>query len=137
MGAAGETRRRPDGEQRRGRPRILVIDDDDATCEMLREALTDEGYAVATVPHGAAALELVKHHQPAVILCDLRMPIMDGWSFIEQYRRTARPPAAIIVLTAVRDAGDSTRPLDVAALIHKPFELPQILAAISRSISAS
>lgn len=137
MRPAGEARRRPDGEQRHGRPRILVIDDDDATCEMLREALTDEGYAVATVPHGAAALELVKHHQPAVILCDLRMPIMDGWSFIEQYRRTARPAAAIIVLTAVRDGADSTRTLDVAGFIHKPFDLREVIAQISRSISAS
>lgn len=62
------------------RPRVLVIDDDDDVCEILREALTEDGYAVATVPHGAAALELIHHHQPAVILLDLRMPIMDGWS---------------------------------------------------------
>lgn len=119
------------------RPRILVIDDDDDVCEILREALTDEGYAVATVPHGAAALELVKHHQPAVIILDLRMPIMDGWSFADQYRRVAKPPASLILLSAMKDIEDSAKRLAASAFIRKPFELDEIVAQIERCISAS
>lgn len=119
------------------RPRILVVDDDDATCELLREALTDEGYAVATVPHGAAALELVRHHQPAVILCDLRMPIMDGWSFVEQYRRVARPHASIVLLSAIKDVEESAKRLGAAGFVRKPFQLDDVVEQIERCIAAS
>ena len=119
------------------RPRVLIIDDDDAVCEILREALTDEGYAVATVPHGAAALELVKHHRPAVIVLDLRMPIMDGWSFVEQYRRQADPGASLILLSAIRDLEESARRMGAAAHISKPFELTDVVAKIERCIAAN
>jgi CheY-like chemotaxis protein len=118
------------------RPRVLVIDDDDAVCEVLREALSEDGYAVATVPHGAAALELVKHHQPAVILLDLRMPIMDGWSFAEQYRRAAKPPAMLILLSALKDIEVSAKRLGASAFIQKPFELDEVVQTIERCISA-
>lgn len=119
------------------RPRVLVIDDDDAVCEILREALTDEGYAVATVPHGAAALDMVRHHQPAVIILDLRMPIMDGWSFAEQYRRRADPAASLILLSATKDIEESARRIGAAAFISKPFELTDVVSKIERCITAS
>jgi CheY-like chemotaxis protein len=116
---------------------VLVIDDDDAVCEVLREALSEDGYAVATVPHGAAALELVKHHQPAVILLDLRMPIMDGWSFAEQYRRAAKPAASLILLSALKEIEESAGRLGAAAFIRKPFELDEVVQVIERCISPS
>ena len=119
------------------RPRVLVIDDDDDICEVLREALTDEGYAVATVPHGAAALELVKHHQPAVIILDLRMPIMDGWSFAEQYRRTAKPAASLILLSALKDIEESAKRIGAAAWVQKPFELDHVVSTIEHCIAAN
>lgn len=127
-------REKRDGESR---PRVLVIDDDDAVCEVLREALTEDGYAVATVPHGAAALELIRHHRPSVILLDLRMPIMDGWSFAEQYKRTAKPPASLIVLTALKDGEESAKRIGAVGLIRKPFELDEVTAAIDRCISSA
>ncbi len=130
-------RPRPERGKQRSRARVLVIDDDDAVCDILRQALSDEGYAVATVPHGAAALELVRHHQPAVILCDLRMPIMDGWSFVEQYRRVARPPASIVILSAVRDIEESARRLGADGSVRKPFELDEVVEQIERCIAAS
>ena len=131
------SRARETGDGPAVRPRVPVIDADDAICDLLRDALTDEGYAVATVPHGAAALELMKHDQPAVILCDLRMPIMDGWSFVEQYRRVAQPAASVIILSAVRDAEESAKRLGVAGFIGKPFELDEVVAQIERCIAAS
>lgn len=135
------TRSRPErgtnGPISKSRPRVLVVDDDDDICELLREALTDEGFAVATVPHGAAALELVKHHQPAVIIVDLRMPIMDGWAFVEQYRRVAKPAASILLLSALKDVEESARRLGADGFIRKPFELAEVTAAIERCIADS
>lgn len=45
----------------------------------------------------------MKVHDPALILLDLRMPIMDGWSFVQQYRRLAVVPAAIVLMSAAPD----------------------------------
>ncbi len=119
------------------RPRVLVVDDDEAMCELLRQALSDQGYAVATVPHGAAALELVKHHQPAVILVDLRMPIMDGWAFVEQYRRMADPPASIVLLSAVKDLEATAKRLGAEAYVRKPFQIEELAAAVQRCLAST
>lgn len=119
------------------RTRVLVIDDDEAMCELLRQSLGDQGFAVATVPHGAAALELVKHHNPAVILVDLRMPIMDGWAFVEQYRRLAQPPASILLLTAARDIEENATRLRADGFVRKPFALDEVTAAIERCMAKS
>jgi CheY-like chemotaxis protein len=131
------TASRPDRHDRSAgaRPRVLVVDDDDAVCELLRQALTDEGYAVATVPHGAAALELVRHHQPAVILVDLRMPIMDGWAFVDQYRRIADPPASIVLLSALKDIEQNAKWLGAAGFIAKPFEISEVVSVVGRCVS--
>jgi CheY-like chemotaxis protein len=110
------------GGDRVTRPRILIIDDDELLCEAIHESLGDE-YAVASAPHGAAALELAKSHEPAVILLDLRMPIMDGWSFVQQYRQSASVPAAIIVMSAAPDVRNITGQLGAHAHIQKPFDL--------------
>ena len=110
------------GGDRVTRPRILIIDDDELLCEAIHESLGDE-YAVASAPHGAAALELAKSLEPAVILLDLRMPIMDGWSFVQQYRQSASVPAAIIVMSAAPDVRNITGQLGAHAHIQKPFDL--------------
>jgi len=119
------------------RSRILIVDDDDTMCELLRTILTEEGYAVATVSHGAAALELVGHHRPEVILVDLRMPIMDGWAFVEQYRRLADPPASIVLLSALRDIEQSARQLGADGFISKPFEISEVVSTVSRCLARS
>ena len=58
---------------------ILVVDDDASIRELIGMALVDEGYEVQAAPHGAAALEVISHSRPSVILLDMRMPVMDGW----------------------------------------------------------
>jgi len=84
------------------RARILVIDRDEELCDLIGNALRGS-YAVASAPHGAAALDLVKTHEPALILLDPRVPIMDGWSFVQQYRRIAELPAKIVAMSAAPD----------------------------------
>ena len=113
--------------------RVLVIDDDDELAEVLRQALRESGYAVATVRHGAAALDLMGQIQPDLILLDLRMPIMDGWSFAQQYRRASKTPAAIIVMSGVRDLAAVSRMLGAAHHLQKPFDL----AALSRLVAGA
>jgi DNA-binding response OmpR family regulator len=113
---------------------VLVIDDDEQLCDTIREALRDE-YAVASAPHGAAALDLVKVHEPALILLDLRMPIMDGWSFVQQYRRVAGAPARIVVMTAAPDASNIASQLGCDGSLRKPFDLNALFDCVATHVS--
>ena len=103
---------------------ILVIDDDAATREVLELTLSDEGYQVLQATNGAAALDLLSRHQPDVILLDTRMPIMDGWQFLEAYHQRSEPPVPIVGLTA----DSATLPTD--ALVRKPFDIDELLGTI-------
>jgi CheY-like chemotaxis protein len=126
--------RRSDGEGHLARPRVLIIDDDEQLCDTIREALRED-YAVASAPHGAAALDLVKVHEPALILLDLRMPIMDGWSFVHQYRRVAGAPARIVVMTAAADAPSIASQLGCDGYLRKPFDLASLIDCVATHAS--
>lgn len=117
--------------------KVLVIDDDDDLADVVRQALRDAGYSAATVRHGAAALELVKHIEPELILLDLSMPIMDGWSFVAQYRRIARHGARIVLLTGNASAHEIARTLGADGYITKPFEMKDLLAVVGRELAVS
>lgn len=124
---------RTDDRAQPARPRILVVDDDDIVCAAVYESLR-ERYAVATAPHGAAALELLAARAPAVILLDLRMPIMDGWSFVEHYRRIAVAPAPIVLMSGARDLHRLARQLGVAAVLPKPFSPEDVARVVAAQV---
>lgn len=86
------------GAAPRFRPRVLVVARDDDDAESLRSALTEGGYAVATVSDGAAAIMLAEQLPPAaIVVCgDAQMP--DGSAFADGWRRAVRAPATMITL---------------------------------------
>jgi len=116
-------------------PKVLVIDDDDELADVIRQVLRDAGYSVATVRHGAAALELVRHTSPDLILLDLSMPIMDGWSFVAQYRRTGKADARIVLLTGNSHAPEIAERLNADGYVSKPFDLADLMAIVQRELS--
>jgi DNA-binding response OmpR family regulator len=115
--------------------KILMVDDDDHLADVVREVLRDAGYSVATVRHGAAALELIDHVTPDLILLDLTMPIMDGWSFVAQYRRSARAAARILLLTANPQAPEIAKTLQADGYVQKPFDIAQLVEVIERELA--
>ena len=116
--------------------RVLVVDDDDELAEVLRQALRESGYAVATVRHGAAALDLIGQIQPDLILLDLTMPIMDGWSFVTQYRRSGKAGGRIVLLTGHSGVREITASLGADAYLGKPFELTELLRTLEQQLGA-
>jgi len=79
----------------------LVVEDDSDTREMLRRIMEKEGWTVLEAENGKVALELIVNNRPGIILLDLMMPEMDGFSFMAELRR--RPGCAdvpVIVITA-------------------------------------
>jgi CheY-like chemotaxis protein len=109
--------------------RILVVDDDKNVREVLSELLAREGYDVSSACDGQDALRKVLMEWPQLIILDLEMPRMSGWEFLEvqaEHRSLARIPVLVI------SAFDHT--LDVAAVLPKPFQVVDILAAVRRLV---
>ncbi|WP_197041542.1 response regulator transcription factor [Chondromyces apiculatus] len=110
---------------------ILVVDDDVEIREMLRLALSEEGYGVLCASDGAAALSLLDSEHPGLILLDMRMPVMDGWAFARAYAARPGPHAPIVVITAAVDAGRWAREIGASAAIAKPFDLNRLIEAVA------
>lgn len=114
---------------------ILIVDDDEGIRDIVAMALTDEGYRVVTAEHGAAALQAIARQPPAVILLDMRMPVMDGWEFARLYRQGPGPHAPIIVVTAARDASARAAQIDAEGVLAKPFGMVALLQVVSEFTS--
>jgi DNA-binding response OmpR family regulator len=113
---------------------ILVVDDDESIRQIVRIYLSEEGYVIREASNGHSALEMLADFQPAVILLDLRMPVMDGWEFTRRYRETPGPHAPIIAFVAALNAIEECAGLEAAAILNKPFDLEDLLATIRLQI---
>jgi signal transduction histidine kinase len=127
----------PDGSEQTdaaAKQRILVIDDDVDNLEAMKEALEMRGYEVETAPDGKKGLELlrVSPHFDSVI-CDVGMPIMNGWDVAQEITRVA-PATRVYMLTGWANEIPQSDPrrAGVAAVIAKPISVEQIDAAITR-----
>lgn len=110
--------------------RILVVEDDDGIRDLVDLVLSSAGYEVLTAPNGAAALQLVGHVHPDLVLLDMRMPVMDGWEFARQYRARPEPHAPILVLTAARDAAVRAAEIHANGYLGKPFDMQELLTLV-------
>jgi len=113
--------------------RILVVDDDPAIAESLRDVLADEGYEVVVAADGRQALALMSP-RPALMLIDLMMPELDGWELFDELRRTA--PLADIPI-CVLSALPSHAPPNANAVLQKPVDLEALLSTVARLIKGS
>lgn len=110
---------------------VLVVDDDPAILTTVSEILELEGYEVETATNGAVALRVVESAEPAVVLLDMRMPVLDGWGFARELRqRNLHPP--ILVMTAAQSARAWAEEIGADGYLAKPFELDDLLAAVER-----
>ena len=113
------------------KPRVLVVDDDQAVRDSLRRSLEFNGYDVHLASDGAEALAGIGSVGPDVVVMDVMMPRLDG---LEATRalRTAGNDVPIIVLTARDAVGDRVEGLDAGAddYLTKPFALQELLARL-------
>ncbi len=114
------------------RRRVLVVEDDETIGEQIEAALGDSEYDVAVASGGEAALEIAARFKPHLVLLDLRMPGLDGRGFAAKYRKKARRPAPIAVITAVRDASEAAARLGAQGFLAKPFDLGELLNLVAR-----
>jgi CheY-like chemotaxis protein len=110
---------------------ILVVDDDAEILAMLRDFLEGEGLVVRTAANGAEALDMLAEVDPALILLDMRMPILDGWGFAERFRER-RLDCPIVVMTAAESARRWAEEIGATSYIAKPFDVNELLQTIER-----
>jgi CheY-like chemotaxis protein len=112
-------------------PDILIIDDDPAILATVVEILHDEGYSTRTAGNGLEGLAALDQRLPALVLLDMRMPVLDGWGFVQaMHQRKLRVP--FVVLTAAQDARRWAQEVGATGFLAKPFDLVELLAVVEQ-----
>jgi urea transport system substrate-binding protein len=108
---------------------ILVVEDDPIILSTVADILEFEGYRVETATNGIEGLACVERARPALVLLDMRMPVMNGWDFAHALEaRGIKVP--ILVMTAAQDAKRWANDIGADGYVAKPFHLPDLLSAV-------
>lgn len=110
--------------------KVLVADDDQNICELLRLYLEKEGYGVIIANNGEQAIQLYLSENPDIVLLDVMMPKLDGWQACREIRQKSNCP--IIMITAKGETFDKVLGLELGAddYVVKPFDTKEIVARI-------
>lgn len=117
--------------------RILIVDDEERMREMIKDYTSLEGFEIDEASDGVEALEMFKQHQYSLIILDVMMPRMDGWSVCREIRKTSEVP--VIMLTARGEEYDKLFgfELGVDDYMVKPFSPRELLARMKAIIRRS
>ena len=116
-------------------PRILLVEDNELSRDMLSRRLVRRGFPVSIAVNGQMALDLARQEIPDVILMDMSLPILDGWTAVKELRDDpAIAHIPVIALTAHAMVSERERSLDAGCDDHetKPVELPRLLSKIAQ-----
>jgi CheY-like chemotaxis protein len=120
--------------------KILVIEDETAIRNNLERLLRVEGYGVTTAANGVLGVAAARAARPHLIICDIRMPELDGYGVLAALRQDATTASIpFMFLTASADRAERHIGLAQGAdeYLTKPFKLPELLAAIKRRVAAA
>jgi CheY-like chemotaxis protein len=124
----------PEPTPERERKSILVVDDNCDQLDALSELLELDGYDVLRAHNGKEALKLTAYHSVCLILLDLAMPIMDGWEFLQERRRTPRLAAVPVVVIS---AYASPKLCEADYVLQKPLKLDEMRRIVLHYCAAS
>ena len=110
--------------------KVLIVEDDGNIAELLHLYLEKEGFETQVAPDGGKGVELFRAFRPDLVLLDIMLPVMDGWSVLKKIRESDKTP--VIMLTAKGETTDKVQGLEGGAddYIVKPFEMKEVLARI-------
>ena len=113
--------------------RVLLVDDEDQLRRVMTDLLTRDGYEVIEARDGSEAMDQVDQHAPDIIVLDLNLPGLDGYSVLAQLRsRPLTQDIPIIVLTAKSDEDNEVRVFELGAddFMSKPFRAKALSARL-------
>ena len=110
--------------------KILIVDDDENICELLRLYLEKDGFTTVVANDGQEAVQSVAKYSPNLILLDIMLPKLDGWQVCREIRKVSEVP--IIMLTAKGETFDKILGLELGAddYVSKPFDTKEVIARI-------
>lgn len=116
------------------KPRILVVDDEDVICQLLKRTLDRRGFDVETAQDGNAALEKSQRNSFNVIITDLKMPKVSGMEVLKEIKKN-NPYIEVIIITGYPTIESAVEAVKIGAIdfLSKPFDLDILVAAIERS----
>jgi DNA-binding NtrC family response regulator len=116
-------------------PHLLVIDDDEASCRLIRATFKAEGFDVSMAHDGPAGVERASADAPDVVLLDIRLPGLDGLQVLERLKAAA-PWMPVVMLTASRDLKTAVRATQLGAFdyLAKPIDHDEILGVVRRAL---
>lgn len=115
---------------------ILIVEDEHILREVMKDYLLNEGYEVLEAENGKEALSLFHDHEVHLIILDIMLPEIDGWSVCQRIRKTSNVP--IIMLTARVDEEDTLLGFELGAddYVTKPYSPPILLARVKRLLES-
>ena len=117
--------------------KILIVEDNEMNRDMLSRRLERKGFSVVMAEDGQQGVDMSKSESPDLILMDLSLPVMDGWTATSTIKAdTQTNSIPIIVLTAHAMAGDREKALDAGADEYdtKPIDFKRLLVKIKQFI---
>ena len=110
--------------------KVLIVEDDKNIAELLHLYLEKEGFETEVAGDGGKGVERFRAFHPDLVLLDIMLPVMDGWSVLKKIREADNTP--VIMLTAKGETEDKVQGLEGGAddYIVKPFEMKEVLARI-------
>jgi len=117
---------------------ILIVENDELIREMLSRRLQRRGFGVVTAGDGRQAIAAATQHRPALILMDLSLPVLDGWTAARTLKDTPDTSSIpIIALTAHAMAGDREKALQAGCDDYdtKPIEFDRLLEKMARFVA--
>jgi len=127
-------------DQTEDRIKILVVEDDPAMLIAFQDVLKGAGFEVLSASNGESALELLTHTQPALILSDISMPIMDGYELFEAVRQQpegAKIPFIFLTARGTREDIFTGKSLGADDYITKPVTTQELLSAVRARLQRS
>ena len=117
--------------------KVLIIEDDSNIAQLLQLYLEKEGFETFVARDGGKGVELFRTADPALVLLDIMLPVMDGWAVLSSIRQAGDTP--VIMLTAKGEVEDRVSGLERGAddYIVKPFEMKELLARIEAVLRRS
>ena len=117
-------------EERQLGPSVLVVDDEPQVVWVLQFSLESEGYETYTAKNGLEALDQIAAHHPQLMVLDVMMQQMDGWTVLErllEIPREQRP--RVVMVTALASLKDRAKAAELGAdaYVPKPFDVDELL----------
>ena len=119
---------------------VLVVEDDEMVADVVRINLSAHGFEVVHAPNGAAGLAAIAQQRPDLVLLDVMMPEVDGWTMLTRLRETADTASLpVVMLTAKTMPADQVRGYNLGAngYLTKPFSSADLLSKVQEVLRDS